>query len=266
MRNWVYTARFLRRGNNKGRIEMDTMSNQIHSRRTANRIPMFRGAVMAGLLASTLVTALPSITFADGDGNKGKHSLVQQPYAYGLKTKSPFAATFATIATVQASIGALEATTVGLQAQVDNLTVANTKLTEANMKLTAALEASKADISTMKVSVAALDTKAADIIPGLGKYLKVDTTNVLNGVIGPHILFSGVNVHVRNGSGATDNNNAPYQGLGNLVVGYNEFLAGASGVKPLSDHDSLHRVDNNYIGMKIFPCIEKCGWIFQERA
>jgi hypothetical protein len=175
---------------------------------------------MAGFLVSTLLTALPSITFADGDGNKGKHSLVQQPY--GLKTKSPFAATFATIATVQASIDALEATSVGLQAQVDNLTVANTKLTEANMKLTAALEAAKADISTMKVSVAALDTKATDIIPGLGKYLKVDTTNVLNGVIGPHILFSGVNVHVRSGSGATDNNSAPFTGLGNLIIGYNE--------------------------------------------
>ena len=80
------------------------------------------------------------------------------------------------------------------------------------MKPTAALEAAaKAEISTMKVSVAALDaTKAADIIPGLGKYLKVDTTNVLNGVIGPHILLSGANVHVRNGPGATDdNNNAP---------------------------------------------------------
>jgi hypothetical protein len=205
---------------------MDATNNHIHSRRAASGITMFRGTVMVGLMISTFLTAFPSITFADGDGNKGKHSLVQQPY--GLKTKSPFAATFATIATVQGSIDALAATTVGLQAQVDNLTVANTKLTEANMKLTAALEAAKADISTMKVSVEALDTKAADIIPGLGKYLKVDTTNVLNGVIGPHILFSGVNVHVRNGSGATDNNNAPYQGLGNLVVGYNEFLAGAS--------------------------------------
>lgn len=205
---------------------MNATNNHVQFRRAANGVTMFRGAVMAGFLVSTLLTALPSTTFADGDGNKGKHSLVQQPY--GLKSRSPFAATFATIATVQASIDALEATTVGLQAQVDNLTVANTKLTEANMKLTAALEAAKADISTMKVSVAALDTKATDIIPGLGKYLKVDTTNVLNGVIGPHILFSGVNVHVRNGSGATDNNNAPYQGLGNLVVGYNEFLAGAS--------------------------------------
>ena len=120
---------------------MDATNNHIHSRRAANGITMFRGAVMVGLLISTFLTAFPSIAFADGDGNKGKHSLVQQPY--GLKTKSPFAATFVTIATVQASIDALEATTVGLQAQVDNLTVANTKLTETNMKLTAALEAAK---------------------------------------------------------------------------------------------------------------------------
>lgn len=231
MRNWVYNARFLRRGNNKGRIEMDRMSNQIHSRRTAKGIPMFRGAVMAGLLASSLVTALPSITFADGDGNRGKHSLVQQPHAYGLKSKSPFAATFATMSTLQASLASIEGLAedvAGLNTKVNQLTVDNTKLKEDNMRLTAALAAANADISTMKVSVAALDTKAADIIPGLGKYLKVDTTNELNGVIGPHILFSGVNVHVRNGSGVTDNNNAPYQGLGNLVVGYNEFLPGVS--------------------------------------
>ena len=219
MRNWVYTARFLRRGNNKGRIEMDTMSNQIHSRRTANGIPMFRGAVMAGLLASTLVTALPSITFADGDGNKGKHSLVQQPY--GLKTKSPFATTFATMETFQGSMESLVADMSGLKSQVDQLTVANAKLTEANAALQVALNAAKADISTMNVKVAALDTKAADIIPGLGKYLKVDTSTVVGGVTKPDILFTGANVHVRSGSGATNDHGA-LTGLGNLIIGYNE--------------------------------------------
>lgn len=195
---------------------METMSNQIHSRQTANGNTMFRGAVMAGLLAGTLVTALPSITFADGGGDKGKHSLVQQPY--GLKTKSPFAAIFS----AQDAIAGLEQKMIGLEATVTKLTADNVKLTETNAALQAALNAATTDISTMKVSVAALDKKAVDIIPDLAKYLKVDTTNVLNGVVGPHILFSGVNVHVRNGSGATNNNALPYQGLGNLIIGYNE--------------------------------------------
>ncbi len=44
------------------------------------------------------------------------------------------------------------------------------------------------------------------------------TTAKINGVTGPHLVFSGVNVHVQNGSDQTDTNN----GLGNLIVGYNE--------------------------------------------
>jgi hypothetical protein len=44
------------------------------------------------------------------------------------------------------------------------------------------------------------------------------STATINGVIGPHFIFSGVNVHIENGSAQTDTNN----GLGNLVIGYNE--------------------------------------------
>ena len=200
---------------------MGAMNHHMHSRRAANGITMLCGAVMAGILASTLMTALPSITFAQGrDGNEGKHSLVQQPY--GLKNKSPFATTFATMATLQGSMGALIADMAGLKTQVDQLTVANTRLTEANAALQVALNAAKADISTVSVKVAALDTKAADIVPGLGEYLKIDKTTVLQGVRGPHLMFKGVNVHVQSGSGATENNAAPYEGLGNLIIGYNE--------------------------------------------
>jgi hypothetical protein len=40
----------------------------------------------------------------------------------------------------------------------------------------------------------------------------------INGLAGPHLIFSGVNIHIQNGSARTDSNN----GLGNLIVGYNE--------------------------------------------
>jgi hypothetical protein len=229
---------------------MDKMSNQIHSRRTANGIPMFRGAVMAGLLASTLAIALPSITFADGDGNRGKHSLVQQPYAYGLQSKSPFAATFATAEAIQVSMAAL-------QDQINALTVANVKLEE---KLTTALNAATATLETkvgaVDTKVAALDKKTVDIIPDLAKYLKVDTTNVLNGVIGPHILFSGVNVHVRNGSKATDNNDLPYQGLGNLIIGYNEDTS------PTATLASARKGSHNLVGGSMNSFSSVGGMVF----
>ena len=41
----------------------------------------------------------------------------------------------------------------------------------------------------------------------------------IDDLAGPHIIFTGANVHIRSGSGYTDD--AP-NGLGNLIVGYNE--------------------------------------------
>jgi hypothetical protein len=86
---------------------MDAMNNHMHSRRAANGIPMFRGAVMAGIFASTLLAALPSVTFADGrdrDGrdDRGRHSLIQQPYSqHPHNARNPFVA-------MQAQIDALK--------------------------------------------------------------------------------------------------------------------------------------------------------------
>jgi hypothetical protein len=54
----------------------------------------------------------------------------------------------------------------------------------------------------------------------LAAYVEVDP-NPINGVAGPNILFTGANVHIRNGMGQTDTTN----GLGNLIVGYNEAAA-----------------------------------------
>jgi hypothetical protein len=45
---------------------------------------------------------------------------------------------------------------------------------------------------------------------------------MVNGVKGPHVIFSGVNLHVESGSGTTAEAGAP-SGLGNLIVGYNEM-------------------------------------------
>jgi hypothetical protein len=188
---------------------MDAMNHRMHSRRVATGTLMFRRAVMAGILVSTLLTALPSVTFADGrdrDGrdDRGRHSLVQQPYGQPPHNAgNPFV-------TMQAQIDALKA-------QVDQLT-----LTVGKLATPEALSAMKNDISVLQGTVTALDKKSVDIVPGLADYLKVDKTAVFQGVNGPHILITGANVHVRSGSGATDNNAAPFTGLGNLIIGYNE--------------------------------------------
>ena len=49
-------------------------------------------------------------------------------------------------------------------------------------------------------------------IPGLDQYLSVDTSTQM-------VLFSGANLQIVNGLDSTD---APVNGLGNLIVGYNE--------------------------------------------
>ena len=49
-------------------------------------------------------------------------------------------------------------------------------------------------------------------------YVSVDN-GTIDDLAGPHIIFTGANVHIRSGSGYTDD--AP-NGLGNLIVGYNE--------------------------------------------
>jgi hypothetical protein len=70
------------------------------------------------------------------------------------------------------------------------------------------------DIETLQSTVNS--TKAQNAI-ALGQYVSVNT-GTLNGLAGPHIIFSGVNVHIESGSG----NTVDSTGLGNLVIGYDE--------------------------------------------
>ncbi|MCZ6690419.1 MAG: hypothetical protein O7H41_12510 [Planctomycetota bacterium] len=76
----------------------------------------------------------------------------------------------------------------------------------------AALEAASPDarLTAAEARITSLETKT--------QFMTVDTVNTLNGLAAPHVLFTGANVHVRNGSGST----ATADGLGNLVVGHNE--------------------------------------------
>lgn len=51
----------------------------------------------------------------------------------------------------------------------------------------------------------------------LNSFVSVDT-NTINGLAGPHVIFTGANFHIRNGTG----NTFTTTGKGNLIVGYNE--------------------------------------------
>ena len=66
----------------------------------------------------------------------------------------------------------------------------------------------------------------------LATYMSVQT-GAINGLAGPHVIFSGANVHIQSGGGDSLTAN----GLGNLIVGYNE----PSGYEP-AERGGSHNV------------------------
>jgi hypothetical protein len=97
---------------------------------------------------------------------------------------------------IRAEIAALKAQVADLQNQVNSLQTSNT---------------------TLQTQLAAVQSNHALL---LGPFVNVDPNPEI-GVIGPNIVFSGANIHIVSGSGAT-NDNFSATGLGNLIIGYNE--------------------------------------------
>jgi hypothetical protein len=83
--------------------------------------------------------------------------------------------------------------------------------------------AGRQEAGALEARVTALETQLESVL-ALAPHLSV-VPDALDGLAGPHVVFEGVNVHVRSGSGRT-NDFVPVggalTGLGNLVVGYNE--------------------------------------------
>lgn len=102
------------------------------------------------------------------------------------------------------------------------------------------LAVSQSDMETLQFELADVQLQLIDgtaITQTLQDKLQYMTLSLepINGLLGPHIIFTGCNVHIRSGSGdsvdGTYNidNEAIYsavnpRGLGNLIIGYNEQL------------------------------------------
>lgn len=90
--------------------------------------------------------------------------------------------------------------------------------------LKTALATANGQLSVLDERLKALETGGGGstnpALTELAKYVRVEL-GALNGVRGPHVVFTGVNLHVRSGRNAT-NDNLALSGLGNLIVGYNE--------------------------------------------
>ena len=100
--------------------------------------------------------------------------------------------------------------TPAVQAQTDQIAQALQELRSAQVEtLTTALEDAQQTIQTLQQQVEQLT-----------QFISVDGSD-LNGMKGPHLIIEGANLHIRSGSGATDDD-GNLLGLGNVVIGYNE--------------------------------------------
>jgi len=113
-----------------------------------------------------------------------------------------------------------------------------------------AISALQATVSNQTAQISALQqtiaNQAADLdgiknsnVMTLDPYLTVDL-NDINGMKGPHVIFTGANVHIRSGSGGTGE--YPLTGHGNLVIGYNEPRLDNSGYPDTSERGGSHNL------------------------
>jgi hypothetical protein len=123
----------------------------------------------------------------------------------------PVRADSAETAALQAQVTSLQATVSALQGQV------NTQ---------------QGQINTLQKQL----TMAKSVL-ALAPYVAV-TLDSINAVIGPNIIFTGANIHIRSGSGLTNDGGGTLTGLGNLIIGYNEVPDGLS----LGDRGGAHNL------------------------
>lgn len=109
----------------------------------------------------------------------------------------------AEIASLRAEVSSLRSRVSELRNEVGALETSNTALQTANTALGTRLAAVESNHALQ-----------------LGPFVSIDP-NPETGVTGPNITFSGANLHIVSGSGATDDGGQP-KGLGNLIIGYDE--------------------------------------------
>src|SRR5258708_1312931 len=125
-----------------------------------------------------------------------------------------------TLKVLQAEVAVLQGQVTTLQGKVTALQGQNSTL--------------QGTVTALKTAINSTDAQNAF---ALGQFVTVDPTDTINGLAGPHIIFTGANLHVRDGSGATNDNGGTPTGLGNLVIGYDEAPASPPAGYRSGSHD-----------------------------
>lgn len=136
-----------------------------------------------------------------------------------------------------------------LQLQVADLKNQMASLTSSEASLLNLLKSAQTDIGALQAKLNALgsngssSTGGSTVLSTLAKYVTVDP-NPINGMNGPHVIFTGVNVHIRSGSGSTGDGGTA-TGLGNLVVGYNALPIQGAGQR-IGSHNIIGGDGNSF--------------------
>jgi hypothetical protein len=101
----------------------------------------------------------------------------------------------------------------GLDSRLTSVEAYESRIAALEGQLSAALDF----IADLQTAVAALDPNGE--LVKLADHVTVETGSI-NGLAGPHVVFHDANVHIRSGGNSSWSQN----GLGNLIVGYNEVL------------------------------------------
>ena len=125
---------------------------------------------------------------------------------------------------------ALERAVSHLQSQVAGLQSENTMLKSENASLKNEFNSLQKETDNLKTSVQEAHTRLIGF-NALLKFMKLETMEI-HGLKGPHLIFTGANIHIRSGKGNTTEGGNPLSGLGNLIVGYNNFTHN-SGKEPV---------------------------------
>ena len=152
--------------------------------------------ILVFVVALFLVCGRCALVLAQEASAAGTLDLQAQDVAASKKACKPTSTSARCLLT---AITALQAQVTTLQGQVTTLT---------------------SQVSSLQTTLTAVENNHA---LALGRYVSVDSS-AENGLKGPHIIFSGANVHIESGSGSTVDSS----GLGNLVIGYNEDSRAAS--------------------------------------
>lgn len=124
-------------------------------------------------------------------------------------------------------IAVLEDLVIKLQTQIHNNGSAGADNAQDISANSDAISASETEVANNAQDISA-NSDAISAAGNVLQYVSVIEGEV-NGVVGPHFVFEGVNVHVRSGAGTTSEGCTGQDfdcefrtGLGNLIIGYNE--------------------------------------------